>query len=400
VRLVFVNRFYWPDEPATAQLLTDLAEALAARGFVVSVIASRPGRSPAPRSENRHGVNIHRVRTTHRGRRSLAGHIPDFATFYFGAWWRLLRIMRQGDAVIMMTDPPLLGSVVWPLVRWRGARLIHWVQDIYPEIALVRSGRRWPGVLRPLRNLAWRRARACVAPGVDMGAQFAAAGVAAETIAVIPNWAPAGVRPPSAAETAELRRGWGVAEKFVAMYSGNFGQVHELEVLLDVAAALGAEPDIVLVLVGDGPQRAALERAARGRGLGNVRFQPSQPRERLGVSLAVGDVHFVTLRPGYASLVFPSKLYGIAAAGRPAIFVGPRNAEPARLIEAHGFGAVFPPDAIAGIVQTVRDLRDDAGRREQMGCAARAFAEGGAAAAADRWAELVTAKIASAGRHP
>ena len=29
MRLVFVNRFYWPDEPATAQLLADLAEALA-----------------------------------------------------------------------------------------------------------------------------------------------------------------------------------------------------------------------------------------------------------------------------------------------------------------------------------------------------------------------------------
>ena len=29
-RVIFVNRFYWPEEPATAQLLTDLAEGLAA----------------------------------------------------------------------------------------------------------------------------------------------------------------------------------------------------------------------------------------------------------------------------------------------------------------------------------------------------------------------------------
>ena len=41
-RVIFVNRFYWPDEPATAQLLTDLAESLAASGHPVTVITSQP----------------------------------------------------------------------------------------------------------------------------------------------------------------------------------------------------------------------------------------------------------------------------------------------------------------------------------------------------------------------
>ena len=45
-RLVFLHRYYWPEEPATAQLLTDLAEALAAHGHAVTIIMSRRARSP------------------------------------------------------------------------------------------------------------------------------------------------------------------------------------------------------------------------------------------------------------------------------------------------------------------------------------------------------------------
>ena len=37
----FVNRFYWPDEPATAQLLTDLAEACQGRGRAETIALQR-----------------------------------------------------------------------------------------------------------------------------------------------------------------------------------------------------------------------------------------------------------------------------------------------------------------------------------------------------------------------
>ena len=40
-RLFALNRFYWPDESATAQLLTDLCEHLARQGRAVTVITSR-----------------------------------------------------------------------------------------------------------------------------------------------------------------------------------------------------------------------------------------------------------------------------------------------------------------------------------------------------------------------
>ena len=88
-RVVFLNRFYWPEEPATAQLLTDLAEALAAAGREVVVITSRPGGSDFPRREQQRGVTILRVAATRLGHRGLPGKAADFVTFYLGALWQL-----------------------------------------------------------------------------------------------------------------------------------------------------------------------------------------------------------------------------------------------------------------------------------------------------------------------
>ncbi|HTQ30175.1 MAG TPA: glycosyltransferase family 4 protein, partial [Opitutaceae bacterium] len=347
--LIFLNRFYWPDEPATAQLLTDLAEALAEAGQPVVVITSHNRRPETPDEETHRGVRIRRVRGTRVGEKNLPGRALDFLTFSFGALLRVARTARRGDTLVLMTDPPLLGIAATALARGRGARVVHWVQDIYPEIAMALAGSPGLRLFRPLRDWAWRRADFCVAPGDDMAALIRARG-AGNTV-VIPNWAPAGLVP-AAAE--ERREAWNLGGKFVVAYSGNLGRVHDLLPLLEAAAALREEAGIAFVFIGNGAQRPALETAAKKRGLGNVRFFPPQPRERLGETLAVGDVHLVTLRPGCEQLVFPSKFHGIVAAGRPVLFVGPRNCALARLVGEHRLGLTFTREEMAGLAAAIR----------------------------------------------
>ncbi|MCX6954317.1 MAG: glycosyltransferase family 4 protein, partial [Verrucomicrobia bacterium] len=351
MRTLFLNRFYWPDEPATAQLLTDLAESLAARGHEVVVIASHPGRPEVPATETRRGVRIVRVRGTRWARSGLVGKAVDYASFYVGALWRLLLTARHGDAVVALTDPPLLGVGVWLVTALRGARLFHWAQDIYPELAIELAGQRWLGLLRPLRDLAWRRAERCITLGADMAAIVAAAGVPAAKISLAPNWAPAGLAPQPAGAGDALRRDWGLVGKFVIAYSGNLGRVHDLDPVLAVAAELRADPRIVFLFVGGGARRAALETEAARLGLTNVQFRPAQPRAQLASALALGDVHLVTLLPGRERYVFPSKLYGIAAVGRPVVFIGPRGCELGRLVATppHHFGRSFDRSEIGAI---------------------------------------------------
>ena len=391
-RVVFLNRFYWPEEPATAQLLTDLAEALAGRGFEVTVITSASDPAGVPPRADHAGVAIQRIRGTRWSHSGLAGKAVDFAAFYLGAIWALLRTARRGDCVVALTDPPLLGVGVWVAARLRGARVFHWVQDIYPEIAVALTGQRWLQALRPLRNLAWRRSDGCVTLGTDMAAVLTQAGVPPAKITVLPNWAPAGLGLPSATAVADQRAYWLLAGQFVVAYSGNLGRVHDLGPVLDVATTLRDEAGITFVFIGAGAQRAWLEAQALQRGLRNVHFQLPQPRAHLAKTLALGDVHLVTLRPGCESYVFPSKLYGVAAAGRPVIFIGPPGCEVARQVTGGDLGLAFARDEIAGIADALRQLHADPGRVRRLGEAAGEFGRhhAGPARAAAVWEGLLS----------
>jgi colanic acid biosynthesis glycosyl transferase WcaI len=390
-RVIFLNRYYWPEEPATAQLLTDLAGALASAGHAVTVITSRPAWSALPLRQSDRGVAIVRVTGTRWGQLGLPGRVVDYVTFYLMALLELCLVARRGDQVVALTDPPLVGVGVWVVARLLGARVFHWVQDIYPEIAVVLTGQRWLRAVMPLRNLAWRRSDGCVTLGADMADTLAQAGVAPARITVSPNWAPAGLIPQPRTAADPLRTAWQLAGKFVVAYSGNLGRVHDLAPVLDVAAALRAETGIAFVFIGAGAQRAELEAAAVKRGLANVHFRPPQPRSGLAASLALGDVHLVTLAPGCERLVFPSKLYGAAAIGRPVVFLGPRECEIARLVAQAGFGLAFAPGETAAIAASIRQLCADPGRLRQLGAAAEAFnraAAGPARALAD-WEKLL-----------
>lgn len=392
MRVIFINRFYWPETPATGQLLADLAEGLASLGHEVAVIASAGTRAASVR-ETRRGVHIWRVRSTRWARGGVAGKAIDFGTFYLRALVALWRMADSSTTVVAMTDPPLLGIGVALAARLRRARLVHWIHDIYPEIAAAVAGQRWPAVFRPFRDAAWRKAERCAVVGRDMAGVVAAAGVPPENIAVIPNWAPRGVT----SGTHECDRGstalrteWELAGKFVVAYSGNLGRVHDLEPVLGLAHALRDSTDIAFVIVGDGAQRDALAARAVHRGLRNVRFFPPQPRERLRETLAAGDVHLVTLREGCERFVFPSKLYGAVAAGRPVIYIGPGNCELSRMVVAHDFGFSGSRDDLGEVAEFIRRLARNRETWNRHAAAAVAFAsEHDVSRAVAQWAGLL-----------
>ncbi len=137
--LIFLNRYFYPDHSATSQLLSDLAFALASEGQTVTIITSRlsyddPGLSLPPQETIR-GVHINRIWTTRFGRTNLVGRAIDYLTFYGAAAWRLGRLARSGDVIIAKTDPPMLSVIAAPIARWRGAKLVNWLQDLFPEVA-------------------------------------------------------------------------------------------------------------------------------------------------------------------------------------------------------------------------------------------------------------------------
>ena len=371
-RLIFVNRVYWPSAAATAQLLTDLAEGLAARGWEVHVVAA--GNGP----DQRNGVTVHRT-----GGDELHGGLISQARNY----WQFLRrarfqtalLARPGDVVVLMTDPPMLGAAVAGVAMEHGAGVVHWIQDVYPEIVPAHAGALAGLPLLPLRwkrDQTWQAARCCVALGEDMAQLVAARGVPAGRLTIAPNWAPRELAAVPAMAAIEARRlAWNFADKFIVAYSGNLGRVHEFSAVLGAAERLKARPDIVFLFIGRGPRFDEVRAAAQSRGLTNIRFLPPEPRENLAAALAAADAHLVTLKPAFARLVYPSKLAGVLAAGRPVLFVGPPDGEISRLLMSAQCGAAFAPADGAGLAAAVLAWQADPARRAQQGRAARAAYE-------------------------
>lgn len=388
-RVFFINRFYWPEEPATSQLLTDLAQAVAAAGLSVSVITSRRDRR-ASRRETHQGVKVIRVGFVRHDGRAAIFRIIDFVGFMLAALWRLWREVHGGDTVVIMTDPPLLGALAAPLLDWRDARIIHWVQDIYPEVAVALTGQRWLNILRPWRNHAWRRADACVTIGHDMAGVLSRTGMGASRLTIIPNWAPRGLTEASPQAVEFTKRAWGVADKFVVLYSGNLGRVHDLEPVLDVAAELRAVPEIAFVFVGSGAQQRILQAAASERHLTNVTFRPPESRANLSASLSAGDLHWVTLKPGCETCVLPSKFHGIMAVARPVLFLGPTNSELFRSISESNLGLSFSRNQTIAAAQAIITLRHDRALYHDLCESARRHAAAhGLAQATTEWLKLL-----------
>lgn len=381
MKLIFVNRYFHPDHSATSQLLGDLAFRLAREGGrdVLVVTSRQRYDDPAerlPARESMEGVDVHRVWTTRFGRGWLPGRALDYLSFYAAAALALWRLTGRGDTIVAKTDPPLISVVAGIVARRRGAKLVNWVQDAFPEVALA-LGVRVPfaGALRALRNRSMRAAEMNVVLGERMARWARAQGVPDERIAVIPNWADGDAIRPLAHAANPLRQAWGLEGKFVVAYSGNLGRAHEFATLLDAADQLRDKPDVVFAFIGGGHQHAALEAEARARGLPNVRFVAYQPRALLCHSLGVADVHWVSLRPELEGLMVPSKIYGVLAAGRPAVMVGDPDGEIGRLLRRHDCGVTVPAGEGTKLAAAVLELRQAPDFREAMGFRARAAFE-------------------------
>ena len=304
MRVVLANRYFYPDQSATSRMVTSLAHQLVAEGIETIVLASRSyhekGKSRLPARETISGINVHRLSTSGFGRNTLLGRAIDYATFHLAAATWFATHARKDDICVVCTDPPLLSvSTILP-IRLRRAHLVNWVMDLFPETAIelgLIKDKTLPGKLSLLlRNWSMRQSALTICP-IDRMARFLSAqGISADNLAVVHHWADKDEILPVDPQQNPLRHAWGLGDKFVIGYSGNFGRAHDFQTVLDAAEQLKANPDLVFLMIGEGQQRRYVEDEARRRGLSNIVMKPFQPVEQLSESLGAADVHLVSLK--------------------------------------------------------------------------------------------------------
>jgi glycosyltransferase involved in cell wall biosynthesis len=381
-RAIFLNRFFFPDHSATSQMVSSLAFHLAESGKEVHIVTSQQlydnPQARLPALETTHGVHIHRIASTQFGRSALPGRALDYLSFYYSSWRSVRALATRGDIVIAMTDPPLLSLVAMRAAKQRGAHLVNWLQDVYPEVAIQLGVPFLKGPVRQVlsyfRDVSLNVAKINVVVGQRMAEQIMSRSVSADRVNVIHNWCDDEQISPVCNAKNPLREKWKLTDKFVVGYSGNLGRAHEFETLLAASERFRTNPHIVFLFIGGGHQLDVLARRVKQRGLDQTfQFVPYQDQARLRYSLCVPDVHWISLRPELEGLIVPSKFYGIAAAGRPMIAITAKDGEVARLIEQHHCGIVVEPGDVGALERALILLSTDVECRGAMGTSARAM---------------------------
>src|ERR1700751_2760321 len=296
MRILLLNKTFYPDVVAPPQSLTSLAEALAERGHEVRVLAARraydePSRRFSRRERYR-GIEIDRVGGTGFGKHAKWRRAVDFASFLLRASRRVLTAPRV-DCVVALTSPPLVAALAAVRCRLRGERLGYWGMDMNPDEALAAGWLR-PGpvasVLEWISRFTLHAADAVVVLDRYMRERVLAKEVAPERVWVVPPWSLDRYAYFDQGGRAAFRERHGLTGKYVIMYSGNHSPVHPLGMLLEAAVRLKGDPRFCFVFAGGGSEFRRLCRLAEEQGLDNVKFLPYQPIELLSGSLSAADL--------------------------------------------------------------------------------------------------------------
>ena len=376
MRVLFVNRYFAPDQSATARMLHGVAAGLQQRGFEVHVVTSRqtidaPGANLSV-AETVNGIHVQRICTTRFGQQRLALRVFDYLSFYWSARRALKKTLRAGDVVVAKTDPPLLGAALSNTLQQHRALLVNWLQDLFPDLAvalgILPADGLFANKLNQLRNNALAAAAANVVLDEQMARLVEPAVAPKSNVRVIPNWADGRriVATPARERTGEL----------TLMYAGNLGRAHDFDTVLAALADPRLESGVRLVFVGTGAQHRRVQQHCERAGLRQkVEFREPVTDPALAELLAAADAHLVTSKPAAEGKVVPSKLYGAMAAGRPVVYVGGEAAPTSVLISEHDFGVGIAAGDVRGLVDALASLRDNPQRAAEMGARARSLFE-------------------------
>jgi len=318
VRILFLNQYFPPDPAPTGVLLQELADSLQAGGHTADFVAARQDYRAGQR----------------QGGRMVREAIALARMFFDG-----LRRPRP-EVILSATSPPCLLLVATLLALWHRAKSVHWVMDLYPEIAVglgeIRRGA-LAGLLQKMMGWAYRRAALVVALDEDMAERLRPSGV---TPRLIRPWVFASTLTVLARTVETPQSPW------TWIYSGNLGRAHEWETLLAAQAILEKRgAGIRLLFQGGGPARPAAEKRAQELGLRECAWTGYVEEAELPASLLHAQALVVTQRPAAQGLLWPSKLGLILSLPRPILWIGPTDGAIARLLRTLPQAGVFAPGA-------------------------------------------------------
>jgi len=368
--LVIISQVYPPDPAAVGQHIADVAGHFARRGWRVIVFTANRGYDdPAvryPARESRDGVTIRRLRWSSFGKRSLLVRLVAQGLFMTQAVCRSLFVPRL-TAVLVSTSPPFAGAGGAVAATMRRVPFVWWVMDVNPDqFVSARKANSRSVLVRMfdcLNRFTLKHAREVIVLDRFMQQRIHAKLPARLPPVIVPPWSHVPAGADAAGDAVAFRRQHALGDRFLVVYAGNHALQHPLDTLLD-AAAMMTSSDVTFVFVGGGAGKAAIDRVCNA-GAPNIVSLPYQPLESLAGVLAAADLHVVSMGNDTVGISHPCKIYGVMAAGRPVLYLGPQSSHCGELVNRAECGWVVAHGDMPAVIAAIAEAR-------AMGCDARA----------------------------
>jgi colanic acid biosynthesis glycosyl transferase WcaI len=384
LRILIYGLNYPPELVGIGKFTGEMARWLRRRGHEVKVICAPPyypawrvrgGYSAwRYRAETLDGIDILRCPIWVPKRVTGLTRILHLLSFALSSAVPMLLQRRWRPDLVFAVEPPLFGALpALASARLSGVPAWLHVQDFETDAAfdlgLLRSGWLRKLVFAAERALMTRFSRISTISEKMLERALRKTRGASPCV-LFPNWVDT-QRIFPLRRSSEYRRRLDIPDDSIVLsYSGSMGEKQGLELVLEAARKLQQDDRYVFVMAGSGSAYARLRDQASD--IGNMRWLPLQPEDKLNEFLNLADIHLLPQRADAADLVMPSKLTGMLASGRPMVATARPGTQVAAVVEHAGI--VVPPGDHDALTAAIETLGSDAPLRERLGAAARAYA--------------------------
>ena len=351
MRVVVVSGIWPPDVGGPASHAPALADALVEAGHTVEVVTTAdlaPDTQPYPVHwvARDRPAPLRHLAVAREVRRAAQGADRVYAT----------TMVRRAALGAALGRRPLVVKLVADEAYERERRAGRFAGTL-EEFQAERRGLRLR-FLRATRTAALRRARCIVVPSAYLRQIAIGWGLDPSRIDVVPNPAP---ELPEHPTRDEARATLGI-DGFAL---GVAGRLTAQKALGDTLEALARVPDVALLVLGDGPERAELERRAGELGLADrVRFLGAGTRDDVIALFRAVDAALLT--SAWENL--PHTLLEALATGTPVIATAVGGIP--EVVRDEENGLLVPPRDIAAIASAIDRLVHDDALRASLAAAA------------------------------